>query len=122
MVNTWSISNNDGWSIVAFCLRNSLYTLVVISTHSDLSYINITIANRNSCQIFLLNIFTTCCELSDSTDWCSLRSLSTCIGVNFCIEYHYINILSRSQYMVNTAVTDIECPSVTTEDPLGLLS
>ena len=53
---------------------------------------------------------------------CSLGSLSACVGVNLGIEYHDVDILAACKYMVNTAESDIVCPSVTTEDPLGLLS
>ena len=51
-----------------------------------------------------------------------LGSLSACVGVNLGIEYHDVDVLAACKYMVNTAESDIVCPSVTTEDPLGLLS
>ena len=53
---------------------------------------------------------------------CGLGSLSACVGVNLGIEYHDVDILAASKYMVNTAESDIVCPSVTTEDPLGFLA
>ena len=51
-----------------------------------------------------------------------LGSLSACVGVNLGIKYHDVDILAACKYMVNTAESDIVCPSVTTEDPLGLLA
>ena len=51
-----------------------------------------------------------------------LGSLSACVGVNLGIEYHDVDILAACKYVVNTAESDIVSPSVTTEDPLGLLS
>ena len=40
---------------------------VVISTHSDLCYIYISVAHCDCCKVFLLSSFTSCLELSDCT-------------------------------------------------------
>ena len=73
-------------------------------------------------KIFLLHIFTACSELCNSTCRCSLGGLSACVGVNLCIEYHDVDVFAGSKNVVNTAESDIVCPSVTAEDPLGFLS
>ena len=96
--------------------------LIVISAHSDLCYVYIAIAHCDRSKVFLLSFFSACRELSDSTSLSRLRRLSTCIRVNFCIEYHYVDVFSTCKYVVNTTESDIVSPSVTTEDPLGFLS
>ena len=122
MVDTWSISDDQRWSRICFCFCNCFNSLVEVSTHSNLCYVYITIAHSDGSHIFLLNLFTACSELCNSTCRCRFRRLSACVGVNFCIEYHYVDILSGSQYMVNTAEADVVCPAVTAEYPLGFLS
>ena len=122
MVDTWSISDDQGWSWICFCFSQSLNSLSHIATHTDLSNIYITIAHCNTSKVFLLGLFTACSELSYSTGLSRLGSLTTCIGVNLGIVNHDVDIFSGSQNMVYTAETDIVSPSVTTEDPLGFLS
>ena len=122
MVDTWSISDNQGRSRICFCFCKSFDTLIVISTHCDLCNIYIAVAHCDRSQVFLLHFFSACCELCNCSGRCSLGGLSASVGVNFCIEYHYVDILSACQNMVNAAASDIVCPSVTTEDPLGFLS
>ena len=123
MVDTWSVSNDQGWSWI--CLSLSQIALAVwcrVSTHGDLCYIYITVGHCNACKVFLLGLFTTSSELSNRTSLGSLGSLSTCVGVNLGIEYHDVDIFAGSQNVVYAAEADIISPSVTTEDPLGLLS
>src|SRR5699024_5546452 len=90
MVDTWSVSDDQGWSRISFCFCNSFNSLIEVSTHSDLCYVYITIAHSNGSHIFLLSLFTACSELCNSTCRCRFRRLSTCIGINYCIEYHYV--------------------------------
>src|SRR5699024_6260016 len=76
----------------------------------------------HSRKVFLLRLFTACCELCCSTCLRSLGGLPACIGVNLCIEYHDVDVLAACKYVVNAAESDIVSPSVTTEYPLGFLS
>ena len=122
MVDTWSVSDDQGWSRICFSFCDSFYSLVEVSTHSDLCNVYVTVAHCDRSKVFLLSFFSACCELSDSTSLSRLRRLSTCIRVNFCIEYHYVDVFSTCKYVVNTTESDIVSPSVTTEDPLGFLS
>ena len=122
MVDTWSVSDDQGWSWICFCFSQSLNSLSHIATHTDLSNVYITIAHCNTSKVFLLGLFTACSELSYSTSLSRLGSLTTCIGVNLGIVNHDVDIFSGSQNVVYTAEADIVSPSVTTEDPLGFLS
>ena len=121
MVDTWSVSDDQGWSRICLCLCNCFHCLVEICTHCDLCNIYITIAHSNSCKVFLLRLFTTGRELCCCTCLSSFWRLSACVGVNFCIKYHDVDILTACQYVVNSTESDIVSPSVTTEDPLGFL-
>ena len=94
----------------------------MVCTKSDLCYIYITVAHSDLCKALLANFFTRSSELANLTDVGSLGSLTTCIGVHLGIEYHNVYVLTGSKYVVQTAESDIVCPTVTTEDPYGLLS
>ena len=53
--------------MVALSLSKGLDALVVVSTHSNLSYIYIAVGHSDASQILLLDLLTSCCELSHST-------------------------------------------------------
>ena len=57
-------------------------------------------------------------ELSDSTERSSLRSLTAGVGVNLSIEHEDIHVLTRSNHVVETTVTDVVRSTVATDDPL----
>ena len=122
VVDTRSVSDDQGRSVISFCLSDCLDSLVEVSADRDMSNIYVTVCDGHACEVFLLGLLAGCCELCDSTCSRSLGSLSACVGVNFCIEYHDVDITAGSENMVYTAVSDIICPAVTTEDPLALLS
>ena len=122
MVDTWSVSNNQGWSRISLSLRDRLHCLVEVSSHCDLSNIYIAIAHCNTCQIFLLGFLSACRELCHCTCLCSLGGLSTCVRVNFSIEYHNIDILSACKDMIQSTESDVISPSVSAENPLWLFS
>src|SRR5699024_9385742 len=119
VVDTRSVSNDQGRSRISLSLCDRFYGLCVVSAHSDLSNVYIAVAHCDACQVFLLHFFTACCELCNCAGRCSFGRLSACVGVNLGIEYHDVDILSACENMVNTAESDIVSPSVTTEDPLG---
>ena len=122
MVDTRSVSHDQGRTRICLCLSDSLNSLSVISTHGDLSYVYIAVRHCDACKIFLLGLFTASCELSYSTSLGSLGGLTAGVGVNLGIEYHNVDVLTGSKDMVYAAEADIVSPSVTTEYPLGLLS
>ena len=104
--------------MVAFSFQQSFYQLVLVCAHCNLCNVNVAIAHSHHTQVFFLNSLTGSSELSNCTSRSSFGSLTACVGVNFCIEYQNVYIFAGSQYVVQTAVTDIVSPAVTTEDPL----
>ena len=107
MVDTWSVSDNEGRSRICLCLCDCFDCLIVISAHSDLCYVYIAIAHCDACHIFLLGFFTACCELCNCTGRSSFGVISACVGVNLGIEYHYVDIFSAGKYVVYAAESDI---------------
>ena len=118
MVDTRSVSDDQGRTMVAFSFQQSFYQLVLVCAHCNLCNVNVAIAHSHHTQVFFLNSLTGSSELSNCTSRSSFGSLTACVGVNFCIEYQNVYIFAGSQYVVQTAVTDIVSPAVTTEDPL----
>ena len=119
---TWSVTDDQRRSVVSLSLSDNLDSLSHVCTESDLCYIYITVAHSDLCKALLANFLTRSCELANLTDVGSLGSLTTCIGVHLGIEYHNVYVLTGSKYVIQTAESDIVCPTVTTEDPYGLLS
>ena len=122
MVDTWSVTDNDWRTVVSFSFCNSLDTLIIVSTHSNVSNVNVAVAHCDTCKILLLNFLTCCCKLCNSACRSWLWRLTACIWVNFCIEYEDIYVFTGSDNVVKTAETDIVSPTVAAEDPLWFLS
>ena len=121
MVDTRSVSDDQGRTFVGFCFFQSFYQLVRVCTQSNLCYVYIAIAHSQSTQVFLHCGFTACCELCNSTDRCSFGGLTACVGVYFCIYNQNVYVTTGSQNVVQTAVTDIVCPAVAAVHPHGFL-
>ena len=79
------------------------------------------IGHEQTAQIFLVELTARSCELSDSTDRCSLGRLTARIGVNFRIDEHDVDIGIGSHDVVQTAVTDVISPAVAAVHPNRLL-
>ena len=67
---------------ICLSLCDGLHGLIVVSAHCDLSYVYITIAHGDACQILLLGLFTAGSELCNCAGRSSLGSLSAGIGIN----------------------------------------
>ena len=121
VVDTRSISDNNRRSVVSFSFANSFQSLSLISTHSDLCAIYITVSRSDQTEIFLAYTFTGSSKFSNRTYWSRFRSLTTRIRINFCIQYEDIYILTGCKNMVEPTETDIIRSSVTTDNPLRFL-
>ena len=119
MVDARSVADNQGRAMVSFSFGDSFEELVLVSAHSYLSYVNIAVGNSHHAEVLLLGAFAGSSELCDSCSRGSFRGLTAGVGVNFRIEDEDVDVVVRSEDMVNTAVTDIVGPTVTTDDPLA---
>ena len=97
---TWSISDDQRWTVISLCLCNRFDSLGRICAERDLSNVYITITHSNLCKALLADLFTSSSKLTNFTNIGSLRSLTAGIGVHLCIKYHNIYILAGSKYMV----------------------
>ena len=118
MVDTWCVGDDDGWAVPSLSLADSLEALVVVSTHSNLCNIYVAVSCSNHTEILLADALTLGSELSDSAERSSLRGLTTGVRVNLSIEHEDVDVLTRSNHVVETAVTDVVRCTVTTDDPL----
>ena len=105
--------------MICLCLADRFEGLCLVSTHSDLSYIDITIGGSNHTQVFLADTLTHSCELSDSAERRSLGCLTTGVGVHLGIEHEDVDIFAGSDNVVESAVTDIIGSTVTIAATIG---
>ena len=115
------IGNDEGRAGICFSFGNCLEGLNLVGAHCDLSHIDVTVGHCHLCKALALDFLTGSCKLCNLADVGSLGSLSAGVGVNFGVEYEYVDIFTGREDVVNAAVADIECPTVTAEDPCGLL-
>ena len=121
MVDAWSISDDEGRSLVSFSFLHSPYELCRVSSHTYACNIYITIAHCHEAEVLLACTLACCSELGDRSSRCCLGCLSTGIGIDFRVENEDVDIFALSEDMVKSTVTDIICPSVSAEYPDALL-
>ena len=107
--------------MVCFCLTDCFQGLSLVGTHSDLSYVNITVSSSNQTKVFLANTLTGSSKLGDGAERSCFRSLATGVGVNLRIKYEDVDIFAGCDDVVETSVTDIVRSTVTTDNPLAAL-
>ena len=90
----------------------------MVSTHSDLSDIDVAVGGGNHAEVLLADALTLGSKLSNSTERCSLRGLATGVGVNLSIEHEDVDVLTAGDDVVETAVADVVRGTVATDDPL----
>ena len=94
----------------------------MICAHSYLSNVYVSVAHSHHAEVFLLGALTCSCKLSNRTGRSRLGGLSAGVGVNFGIEYQNVYVFAACEYVIQSAVTDVVCPTVAAEDPNGLLN
>ena len=121
VVDTWSVGNDDTWSVPSLCLANGLQSLCMISAHCNLSHIDVTVSSGNHAEIFLADALALSRELCNRAKRRCLRSLTARVGINLCVEHKDIHILTGSNHMVKTTVADVVACTVATDNPLTAL-
>ena len=119
MVDTRSVSNHKRRSGISLCLADSLQRLRLVSTHSDLCDIDISVSSSDHTKVFLAHALTHSSELRDSADRRCFGCLTTGVGIYLGIEHEDIHIFAGSNHMVETAVTDVVGSTVATYNPLA---
>ena len=104
MVDARCVCDDERRSGICLGLSNRLDALVPVSAHGDLCDIYVAIAHSHSSEVFLLGLFTACCELGNCADRSSLGGLTACVGVNLSVEAEYVDVLAGSEDVVDTAV------------------
>ena len=118
VVDTRGISDDKRRTRISLSFAHSLKALSLVGTHSYLCNIYIAISSSNHTKVFFTNTFSGSGEFSNSTDRGSFRSLTTGIRIYFRIENEDIYILTGSDDMVETTITDIIRGTITTDNPL----
>src|SRR6266498_3168439 len=115
MRDTCAICDDERWTIIGFGLKHGAQGLLVVSTHCNASYIDITVRHRNQAQIFLGHSLTAHRELGDCRAWSGFARLPTGVGIHFGIEHKDVDIASACKYVIEATITNVICPAITTD-------
>ena len=115
--STWSVSDDQGWSIVAFSFFEGFQRLSPVRAHRNGSDIDMAVSHRDLTEVFLRGALAAGCELRDRCRLRRLGSLSAGVGVNFGIQNQDVNVQVVRQDMIQSAVADIISPAVAADDP-----
>ena len=92
-----------------------------VSEEASRSSVDVAVGHSDSAEILLALGVTSSREVSDGTTLCSLRALAASVGVNFSIHNEDIDIVARSDNVIEATIADIVSPAITTDDPDSLL-
>ena len=118
VVDTRSVGDDQRRTVVSLGFAQSLQRLSLVSTHSNLGNINITVSRSHQAEVLLADTLAGSGKLGDGAERSSLGRLATGVGVNFGIEDEDIDVLAGSDNVVETAVTDVVRSTVATDNPL----
>ena len=94
VVDARSVSDDEGWTLICFCFFDGFDSLVHVGAETDLRNINVAIDGLHHAEVFLVGLLTSSSELSNSSEWGSLGSLTTGVGVNFGIEDEDVDVFA----------------------------
>ena len=121
VVDTRSVSNDDRRAVPCLGLADGLQALCVVGAHGDLCHIHISVGGGDHAQVFLADALALGGKLCDGAERCGLRCLAAGVGVHLGVEHKDVDVLTRCDDVVETAVADVVGCAVATDDPLRAL-
>ena len=121
VVDAGAVADDQRRTVVCFRFLENLQGLSVVCAEGDTTDVNVLVAHGDEAEVLLAGALTSGSEEGNCATVRGLGSLSTGVGVDFCIEDADVHIFTGCHHVVETTVTDVVCPTVTTEDPHGLL-
>ena len=91
--------------------------MLVVVAHGNPCDIDVAVGDCHQAKVFLGETLALGGKAGHCTARRGLGCLSTGVRVDFGVEYEHVDIASGGEDVVETAVTNIVCPSVTTNDP-----
>ena len=114
-----SVVEDEGRTIVGLGLSEGLDGLSHIGTNTDGGDVDVSVTHSNLAEVLLEERLTTSGELGDGTHLSGLGLLTTSVGVHLGIEDHDVDVAAGGDDVVETTVTDIVGPTITTNAPVG---
>ena len=121
MGDTVGVSNDQGWALPGFGFPESPYGVGHVGTHRNLSHIYVAVRHGHHAEVLLAGRLTSRRKLRHSRARGRLGCLSAGVGVHGGVQHQHVHIQARSQNMVQTAVTNVVRPAITTDNPDALL-
>ena len=116
-----AVADDEGRAVVGLGLVNGLEGLSRVGAHGDLRHVDVAVAHGDLGQGLLLGHLTGSGELSDLAQVRGLGGLAAGVGVDLGVEDEDVDVVARSQDVVQATEADVVGPAVAAEDPEGLL-
>ena len=88
-----------------------------VCAHCDSRDVHVAVRDCLHCQIFARCAFPGRGELRDRAKRRRFRGLSTSVGVDLGVEYEDVDVASRRQHVIESAVADVIGPSIAAHQP-----
>jgi len=117
MLNAGAVGDDQAWPVITLSFLDGIDGLCIFGAKGHLCHIDVAIAHGDQSQILLADGLTAGGEFGNRTDGRGLGGLSTSVGVNLGVQHQHVDVLAGSQHVVQTAITDVIGPTVTTDNP-----
>ncbi len=121
VVDTRSVGDDQGRTVVALRLDHGLEQLIAVGAHGHRGHVHIAVGHGHQAQILLAGGLAAGGELGHGPGGRGLGGLTAGVGVDLGVQNQHVHIFAGGQNMVQAAEADVVGPAVAADDPDGLL-
>src|SRR4029077_3796194 len=92
----------------------------VATAHGHAGNINVAVADRLHCEVFLDRALSAHGELRNRTAWSGLGHLSAGVGVHLGVKHEHIDVSAGAEDVIESSKANVVRPSVAANDPPAL--
>src|SRR5215471_638658 len=118
--NAVAISNDQRWAVVCFGFEEGFNGVRVAAAHGHAGNINVAVADRLHCEVFLDRALATHGELRHRTAWSGLGHLSAGVGVHLGVKHEHIDVSAGAEDVIESSKANVVRPAVAANDPHAL--
>ena len=112
-----TVREDQRWAPIRFGLAKRIEGLLWVCAHCDSRDVHVAVRDCLHCQIFARCAFSGGGELRDRAKRRRFGGLSTSVGVDLGVENEYVDVASRRQHVIESAVADVIGPSIAAHQP-----
>src|SRR5262245_44211430 len=89
----------------------------IVGPHGDLCDVDVSVAHGSQTKVFLGRWFASGSEFCHSPQRSSLGGLAAGVGIDLGVQHQNVDVLARSQDVVEATVSYVVCPAIAADYP-----